>query len=120
MSNQSEKTPCSIALLAHVDAGKTTLSEVLLYVSGTKRTLGRVDHGDAAQLQPGACLRLYNRVHISFHIMISLLIDRSGIERFLLLHTIIQPLCANSQSKIFHPHILLSQPGKVKKPVMTP
>ena len=48
MSNQPKKAPCSIALLAHVDAGKTTLSEALLYVSGARRTLGRVDHGDAA------------------------------------------------------------------------
>ncbi len=47
MRNQSNKAPCSIALLAHVDAGKTTLSEALLYVSGTRRTLGRVDHKDA-------------------------------------------------------------------------
>ena len=47
MSNQPKKAPCSIALLAHVDAGKTTLSEALLYVSGAKRTLGRVDHGNA-------------------------------------------------------------------------
>ena len=47
MSNQPKKAPCSIALLAHVDAGKTTLSEALLYASGAKRTLGRVDHGDA-------------------------------------------------------------------------
>ena len=47
MSNQLKKTPCSIALLAHVDAGKTTLSEALLYVSGARRTLGRVDHADA-------------------------------------------------------------------------
>jgi len=47
MSNQLKKTPCSIALLAHVDAGKTTLSEGLLYVSGARRTLGRVDHADA-------------------------------------------------------------------------
>ena len=37
----------SAGLLAHVDAGKTTLSEALLYTSGTRRTLGRVDHGDA-------------------------------------------------------------------------
>ena len=36
-----------IGILAHVDAGKTTLSEGLLYVSGTLRKLGRVDHGDA-------------------------------------------------------------------------
>ena len=47
MSNQPKKAPCSIALLAHVDAGKTTLSEALLYVSGARRTLGRVDHKDA-------------------------------------------------------------------------
>ena len=47
MGNESKKAPCSIALLAHVDAGKTTLSEGLLYVSGARRTLGRVDHQDA-------------------------------------------------------------------------
>lgn len=34
-------------ILAHVDAGKTTLSEALLYRSGRIRKLGRVDHGDA-------------------------------------------------------------------------
>ena len=31
----------------HVDAGKTTLSEALLYCAGSIRHLGRVDHGDA-------------------------------------------------------------------------
>ena len=34
-------------LLAHVDAGKTTLSEAMLYLSGAVRQQGRVDHGDA-------------------------------------------------------------------------
>ena len=34
-------------ILAHVDAGKTTLSEALLYATGSVRKLGRVDHGDA-------------------------------------------------------------------------
>ncbi len=34
-------------MLAHVDAGKTTLSEALLYKTGAVRRLGRVDHGDA-------------------------------------------------------------------------
>ena len=47
MSNQPKKAPCSIALLAHVDAGKTSLSEAILYCSGARRTWGRVDHGDA-------------------------------------------------------------------------
>ncbi len=36
----------SVGLLAHVDAGKTTLSEAMLYLSGARRTFGRVDHGD--------------------------------------------------------------------------
>ena len=35
-----------IGLTAHVDAGKTTLSEALLFESGARRTFGRVDHGD--------------------------------------------------------------------------
>ncbi len=34
-------------ILAHVDAGKTTLSEALLYRGGALRALGRVDHADA-------------------------------------------------------------------------
>ena len=36
-----------MGVLAHVDAGKTTLSEALLYQSGAIRRLGRVDHRDA-------------------------------------------------------------------------
>lgn len=37
----------SVALLAHVDAGKTTLSEAMLYRSGSIRKIGRVDNKDA-------------------------------------------------------------------------
>ena len=37
----------AIGILAHVDSGKTTLSEALLYRAGEIRKLGRVDHGDA-------------------------------------------------------------------------
>ncbi len=37
----------SVGLLAHVDAGKTTLAEAMLYQCGSIRSLGRVDHGTA-------------------------------------------------------------------------
>lgn len=36
-----------IGILAHVDAGKTTLSEALLFQAGVIRKQGRVDHKDA-------------------------------------------------------------------------
>ena len=42
----NEKHICT-GLFAHVDAGKTTLSEAMLYQSGALRRLGRVDHQDA-------------------------------------------------------------------------
>ena len=41
------RPPLVCGLVAHVDAGKTTLSEALLYVSGQLRRQGRVDHRDA-------------------------------------------------------------------------
>ena len=53
MEDTSENKPIkhrkqvSAALLAHVDAGKTTLSEAMLYTGGNIRKLGRVDRGDA-------------------------------------------------------------------------
>ena len=37
----------TIGILAHVDAGKTTLAEAILYQCGAIRRVGRVDHGDA-------------------------------------------------------------------------
>ena len=37
----------AVGILAHVDAGKTTLSEAMLYAGGMIRHLGRVDKGDA-------------------------------------------------------------------------
>ncbi len=46
-TQNSAQSSLVCGLLAHVDAGKTTLSEGLLYVSGARRVLGRVDHGDA-------------------------------------------------------------------------
>ena len=36
----------TLGILAHVDAGKTTLAEAILYRTGVLRKLGRVDHGD--------------------------------------------------------------------------
>ena len=47
MGEQQKKPYITAGLLAHVDAGKTTLSEALLYRTGMRRTLGRVDHRDA-------------------------------------------------------------------------
>ena len=44
--NQTKKHICA-GIVAHVDAGKTTLSEALLYLSGSIRKLGRVDNQDA-------------------------------------------------------------------------
>lgn len=46
-SKNEPKQHICIGILAHVDAGKTTLSESLLYLSGITRSMGRVDHGDA-------------------------------------------------------------------------
>ena len=43
----SDKANIAAAVLAHVDAGKTTLSEALLYESGMIRRAGRVDNKDA-------------------------------------------------------------------------
>ena len=50
MSEQKRNTTKNqicLGLLAHVDAGKTTLSEAMLYEGGQLRRLGRVDHQDA-------------------------------------------------------------------------
>ena len=49
MDNTESKSTkkLNIAVLAHVDAGKTTLSEALLYTAKTIRKIGRVDNGDA-------------------------------------------------------------------------
>ncbi|MDY4598744.1 MAG: translation factor GTPase family protein [Candidatus Faecousia sp.] len=47
MHTEQKKRPLNCGLVAHVDAGKTTLSEALLYTAGARRVLGRVDHQDA-------------------------------------------------------------------------
>lgn len=45
--HQGAKEHICVGLLAHVDAGKTTLAESILYLCGSIRKLGRVDHRDA-------------------------------------------------------------------------
>lgn len=44
---EADMKKLAVGILAHVDAGKTTLSEALLYHSGRLKKLGRVDHQDA-------------------------------------------------------------------------
>ena len=46
-NNSDRKKRITLGILAHVDAGKTTLSEAVLYRTGELRKIGRVDHGDA-------------------------------------------------------------------------
>lgn len=46
MAEMPSKHIC-LGILAHVDAGKTTLAESMLYRQGSIRTMGRVDHGNA-------------------------------------------------------------------------
>ena len=46
-SGESPRKQICVGLLAHVDSGKTTLAEGMLYRAGVLRKLGRVDHRDA-------------------------------------------------------------------------
>ena len=47
MTENNRNRHICTGLMAHVDSGKTTLSEALLYASGTIRKLGKVDTKDA-------------------------------------------------------------------------
>lgn len=47
MKNENRPTTLTMGILAHVDAGKTTLSEAILFLTGAIRKMGRVDHRDA-------------------------------------------------------------------------
>lgn len=47
MKNENRQTTLTMGILAHVDAGKTTLSEAILFLTGAIRKMGRVDHKDA-------------------------------------------------------------------------
>ncbi len=86
MSNTSENKPkkhICIGLLAHVDAGKTTLSESLLYLTGTIRKLGRVDHKDAFldtyELERARGITIFSKqAQLEFHTMKITLLDTPG------------------------------------------
>lgn len=73
----------AIGILAHVDAGKTTLSEAMLYQSGTLKKLGRVDHQDAFldtyQLERDRGITIFSKQAIlPFHNMEITLLDTPG------------------------------------------
>lgn len=72
-----------IGLLAHVDAGKTTLTEALLYQSGSIRTLGRVDHKntflDTYDLEKKRGITIFSKqANFSYHNQAYTLIDTPG------------------------------------------
>ncbi len=72
-----------IGILAHVDAGKTTLSEAFLYKAGSIRKLGRVDHRDAfldtdmQERERGITIYL-KQARLSFGEMEMILLDTPG------------------------------------------
>ena len=83
MSANTPFPPCVVGLVAHVDAGKTTLSEELLYQSGTLRCKGRVDHGDAfldtdAQEKERGITIFSKQARLSFKARQLILLDTPG------------------------------------------
>ena len=75
--------PVVIGLVAHVDAGKTTLSEELMYRAGALRRKGRVDHGDAfldtdVQEKERGITIFSKQARISFHGQPMILLDTPG------------------------------------------
>ncbi|MBB2183370.1 NYN domain-containing protein [Lachnospiraceae bacterium MD1] len=73
----------TIGILAHVDAGKTTLAESILYRTGSIRKLGRVDHKDAFldtyELERARGITIFSKQAVfSFHDMEVTLLDTPG------------------------------------------
>lgn len=73
----------TVGILAHVDAGKTTLSESILYVSGNIRKLGRVDNQDAFldtnHLERERGITIFSKqAMVPFHHMVMTLLDTPG------------------------------------------
>ena len=72
-----------LGLLAHVDAGKTTLSEAMLYLNGQIRKMGRVDTGDAFFdnyiVERERCITIFSKqARLSFKCRKITLIDTPG------------------------------------------
>lgn len=79
---KAKKQICA-GLLAHVDAGKTTLAESILYTSGEIRKLGRVDHRDAfldtdAQERERGITIFSKQAHFQWNDMDVTLLDTPG------------------------------------------
>lgn len=77
------KKHINAGLLAHVDAGKTTLSESLLYIGGTLKNAGRVDHGNAFldnfQLERERGITIFSKqARVSYKGMDMVLLDTPG------------------------------------------
>ena len=70
-------------IVAHVDAGKTTLSEALLYQTGKLRQLGRVDNGDAFldtdKLEKQRGINIFShQANLQYHDLALTLLDTPG------------------------------------------
>lgn len=80
--NRSKKHIC-MGIFAHVDAGKTTLSEALLYTAGNLHKIGRVDNGDAFLdtniLERARGITIFSKqAEVSFNEMELTLLDTPG------------------------------------------
>ncbi|MCR4908448.1 MAG: TetM/TetW/TetO/TetS family tetracycline resistance ribosomal protection protein [Lachnospiraceae bacterium] len=101
----------TLGILAHVDAGKTTLSEALLYKTGAIRSPGRVDAGnthlDTDELEKQRGITIYSRQAVfSYHEKDFCLIDTPG-------HADFSPEMERALSVLDYAVLLISAPDSV-------